>query len=836
MTSQTHFRFGSRNKACLLRADVVHACCWTFCLFCLFAGIQCATAETNSLGLEVGLHYYAISNLDNRDAPVLRGKAGSQGYAHDAIILAPNTRYREWILQIRTMHVASEDFTTPSAGQRFQLPRFLLQPVSSSDSDGDGLHNLAEFILGTNPNKADSDGDGVQDGVEIQDGTDPLDGLPATIGIIAATDTSGTAVDVCALNDLAIVANREAGVSVLNVSGQNPIRIAEVDTPGTALRVACFGNLIAVADGPSGLAIIDITDPPGATNRHQINFGSSAEAVTAAGGIAYVGLASGDIVAVDLASGALLDQLRLGGFVLDITIAGDTLYAFAGRTLYALPLDELGLRVVGSASSPGSGLRLVVGGGIAYVTHSRGYNTFDVANPAQPILIAASNTGQSGWQQIVPNGSGIGIAAVGLTEPNDVSLYDTSDPLQTDRFLTEIATPGIAYAVSIYNGRAYVADGQTGLQVVNYLAYDSGTNPPSITLSPSFTLNTPTNGVAEEGKLARVTASVTDDVQVRNVEFYVDGARVLTDGNFPFEHRFLTPRLTTSKTNFTVRAKATDTGGNFRWSDEILVTLSLDATPPRLWRTDPATNSFVSVTNPPLAVFAYFNEPMDVSSLGLGNYRLIFAGPDNFLGTADDVNVTNAVVSYRDTLNAGVLEFPSPLGLGLYQCVITTNVTDAAGNNLASEFHWTFAILAGGASDDDDGDGLSNADEMARGTNPFSTDTDGDGWSDLDEVENTTDPASTTSRPQQTFLAYPSVQVFLPSPDMAGTAGAQVFVAQPPVQIDLPSPDTFGLSGVGIILARPPVEIELPSPDVAGTNSPGLFLAKPPVSIVITNQ
>ena len=29
-----------------------------------------------------------------------------------------------------------------------------------------------------------------------------------------------------------------------------------------------------------------------------------------------------------------------------------------------------------------------------------------------------------------------------------------------------------------------------------------------------------------------------DDVQVRNVEFYIDGERVATDGNFPFDTVF----------------------------------------------------------------------------------------------------------------------------------------------------------------------------------------------------------------------------------------------------------------------------------------------------------
>jgi hypothetical protein len=47
--------------------------------------------------------------------------------------------------------------------------------VASQDPDGDGLTNLQEFQLGTDPNNPDTDGDGIPDGVEIANGTDPLD-------------------------------------------------------------------------------------------------------------------------------------------------------------------------------------------------------------------------------------------------------------------------------------------------------------------------------------------------------------------------------------------------------------------------------------------------------------------------------------------------------------------------------------------------------------------------------------------------------------------------------------------------------------------------------------
>ena len=47
-----------------------------------------------------------------------------------------------------------------------------------------------------------------------------------------------------------------------------------------------------------------------------------------------------------------------------------------------------------------------------------------------------------------------------------------SDPQYVENFETRFETPGNAGDVSIYNGLAYIADGYSGLQVVNYRSYD----------------------------------------------------------------------------------------------------------------------------------------------------------------------------------------------------------------------------------------------------------------------------------------------------------------------------------------------------------------------------
>lgn len=575
---------------------------------------------------------------------------------------------------------------------RYPLPRFNLAPLDSSaaDSDRDGLPDLVEGIFGTDPRKTDSDGDGIADGAEIEQGTDPLGGLVAQTGVIATVKTPGAALDIWTGHDLALLAEGPVGVSIVDISNpRQPTILAHVDTPGTAERVAASGNFVAVADGGAGMAVIDITDLATARIVHQVNLAGT-RAVAAGAGTAYVGLDSGRVVAVNLREGTILQQVDLSGAVKDLALDDDHLYALTGDRLFVFSLEDGALNWVGSAASPFRptliNQRLFVGGGIAYATHRNGYNTLDVTNPANPVLIKGSTSTQFGWRQIVANGSGLGLAAVGSSSldgaPHDVSLYDLGDPRSTDVVITAFPTPGNARAVSIFNGLAFVADDSAGLQVINYLPYDAKGIPPTITLSTSFS----TSGV-EENKLARVTARVTDDVQVRHVEFYLEGVKSFTDEAFPFEFRFMVPQVAPGKASFRLRARAFDTGGNSTWSEEMIVALIPDTKPPHVTHYSPLAGAKALRT-----VTAYFDGRMAAATLNASSFKLVSAGADGAFGTTDDVTVGGGSVSYQVELGAASLNFASPVPDGLYRAVLTTAVTDLAANHLSADYSWPLRV------------------------------------------------------------------------------------------------------------------------------------------------
>jgi hypothetical protein len=424
--------------------------------------------------------------------------------------------------------------------------------------------------------------------------------------------------------------------------------------------------------------------------------------VAVRGTTAYVGLESGQLAVVELPTGQVAGQISHSGPIDDLALDGDTLfvlvYGSSEANLIAYRITPTGMVAEGNLEwqpffpESNSGRKLIsAGGGYVYVAGYPGYDVIDFRNPSFPQLVgAAEDINVNSFKQIVSNGAGIGVAAVGPNpssgaEAHNVYLYNISNPSVTSAFLAEYPTPGLTYKVALYQGLAYVADGDAGLQVVNYLSFDNKGIAPTLTLATNFAA-----GVAEASKPLRLTANATDDVQVREVEFYLDGNLVASDGSFPFEVWLTAPALNV-QSSFTIRAQATDTGGNSTTSTEQTLQLVADATPPRLVAVSPAKGSFTP-PNTLAVVSATFDEALDAAKVNSSNFKLFSAGADGIVGTGDDQPVAG-VVAFDSQTNRATFTVSPALADGRYRAVLEAGLTDVANNALAGgQSVWNFSV------------------------------------------------------------------------------------------------------------------------------------------------
>ncbi|MBX3747102.1 MAG: Ig-like domain-containing protein [Verrucomicrobiae bacterium] len=638
---------------------------------------------------ERALHY-EIHNLETGFS--LRGRLSDTG-VFTGVFLAPNTLYRVGYLDPQTLRYGFAYFRSEPTGTRTLIPGAVLIETSGRDTDGDGLADVAEQIAGTDPFNPDTDGDGIPDGAEIRAGTNPLGDTPAVTGVIASAETGGTTIAVAVDSDLAVVAGT-AGLTVFNVA--DPLAPTEVSrVPLTGARAVVLAGRTAVVGLANAAVILDLTEPsqPIEVARHT---GSSAHALAIAPPVAFFG-SGNNLRAAWLASDERIGEWAQGASIHDLAVVGTRLYVLTDRDLRIfrwqnLELAELSrLNVAGATAPLEQGRKLFVGGDRAYVGYFTGFRIYDVSNASSPVLRAEPPATQLAIHSLADNGSGILAATTsfGGTGTLALSLYDVASGNSTTNFLTSLPTTGTPRAAVLYQGLAYVADGNQGLQVVRYLPPDFARLAPTIAFGEPFAAAAPE---IEAGSLVRVPLVTTDDIQVRHVELYLDGAMVSRSGVFPFQPLLRGPVWSPSRTTVRLRGRAIDTGGNEAWTPELVLPLVADATPPRLRNVFPAANSQSDPTDV-TAVGARFSEPMNLTSLTGGGFRLVEAGPDRTLGTADDV-VVAATPHYDANSDTFSLRRTPAFPPGRYRAALSTQVTDLNGLPLGSEHSWDFQVRA----------------------------------------------------------------------------------------------------------------------------------------------
>jgi hypothetical protein len=218
------------------------------------------------------------------------------------------------------------------------------------------------------------------------------------------------------------------------------------------------------------------------------------------------------------------------------------------------------------------------------------------------------------------------------------------------------------------------------------------------------------------------------------------------------DHLRLAQSLRGERTLSGAEATAADFNG-----DGAVGAADLDAL--RDWLLERYAPAVVSVTPAPLAHVSFlaeisiqFNKRYHVTAASETGVRLVEAGPDGHIGTADDVAVPGAADLYPpalDFLLAAPASATSGTGPGVYGLSVGAPLADFQGRPMV-HFSTKFLVTGGPDGRDSDFDGVSDVDEIVDGTNPLLADTDGDWADDGLEKLSGTDPKSRFSVPGET--------------------------------------------------------------------------------------
>ena len=605
------------------------------------------------------------------------------------VVFPANTRYTgTFYSPSNNMWTSIVGVSGPS-GEVFGLDgtpsSIILDHFGGLDTDGDGIPDIGELAIGTDPNKFDTNGDGISDSSAITQGLNPLGSSAFPTGVIASLPLAGPAQKVTVADDKVYVVTGGHGLAVVDGSKFNqPIVLGQIDLGGTPSDVGVDSTLkiAAVATGQN-LVLVDVSDPMTPKVKQSVTI--AADKVIVANGLAYVSSVT-SLRIVDLKTGSVIQGLTLpgSGNITDLAREGSKLYAFVNGSNLLVVVDiskEAEAAVVGQVNVSASGdVGVFAGNGVVWLT-STGLITVDVSDPTKPTVTHGADS-RILAHRLALNGSGIGLLAPG--SGTTVEVYDTSDPNKTGAFLTRFDLGATANSVAISRGIGYVGT-STGLQVINYLPFDTKGKAPTVAVvSDAVDLDPKTPGIqVVEGGSIPIRVNISDDVQVRDVQLIVDGKVVSDAVSFPFNFSAVALAGTTGAKSVTIQAKATDTGGNSTLSAPVVIQLVPDTFPPTIVSIDPPDGSVRGKGTTTLR--ARFSEPLDPSKFKPGTFTLVEAGADGKFGTKDDVSVPIKGVEARDN-NTLVQITTDPIPIGSYQIRVNApDVTDRFNNPLGTK-------------------------------------------------------------------------------------------------------------------------------------------------------
>jgi len=336
-----------------------------------------------------------------------------------------------------------------------------------ADPDHDGLTNLREFQLGTDPHNADTDGDGLSDGDEVNIyHTNPLvadtdgDGIPDGVEIATGTDPLNAA-----SFDLA------KAVQSLEVKPGTFVLVVNTIIGQASKQLSVLGHLI------DGKTTLDLTSTQRGTNYSSsnlsiCNFGAPDGNVFAgSNGVCTVtatnhGHSANTAGSVQSFSPTAVSFVAVPGFANSVDVSGDFAFIAAGGSglqVVNVSSDRTHPAVVSSLAITGNANDVALAGNIAYVAMgTSGLAAVDVTNPLTPKLLGTVSTGGNALD-VAPRGTTVYVA-----NGNSLVLVDVTSP-SAMTVIRSLPLSGTVWGVDVDATRhlAAVAAGGSGLILVD---------------------------------------------------------------------------------------------------------------------------------------------------------------------------------------------------------------------------------------------------------------------------------------------------------------------------------------------------------------------------------